>query len=1447
MKIFIDTSVVSLMKALFIALLIAPQGLVAQCVYVDFTYTIEANGQVTFTDVSGITNPSSRIWSFGDGAINTATASNTVVHRYNIATATTPSVCFTVTLTESDGSNTGVSQPKQVCIPISTQSGGTSLFVKIVSPVAFYDGACNSDFSTIFVNQSTAFEASVLGGTPPYTYKWSFPPNTATNRTPYGQGPHIVTFSAATTGSCAPDLVSVDVTDAQGATGSALVKVSVKNEIEGPGPIKVVANKTTICVGDNVTFKVKVDNPFALGNFLSGITFSSHYKWLVDGNEYRNEPALRKIDKNFTEGAHTVGLEITDGGTTYRATPMTFIVKSAVACNIPTSTIPNFAIKVNGVIGGTLTLDARNNSNLCTDNSLTRKITVRVPKKPIFMDPSLNCGGDCLPFYFFEIEVRTSDGVRRKLRHPCGVNQNSTDYYIDNHRIPTNVDDRYSNTITEPFLTELGRSRTGNPMQYINNTEPGFIEFTLPICFANCGPLVGCNELNVTVGRFALGKDIYPNITDQCRVAFPDCSSSGYTNESFICTNNICGRVATKPLVGKVGLLSTLSCAIKVTDTYPPLSISGINIEPFTCSNSNSNYRFNITDKISGGIPFDLDPLTDYIDCGQGYKKVKWKAYYFSNPNREITGDAMGDFITPDATNSQIASVTNLNHTYFNSFGAGEQRLFIVEASVADWDGNVARYSMLVAFDAPLVITLPGSITRCKSDNVLLSTIPIVQGGTATTASPYRFEWSCATAAIFKTAGTTISTSTSTESNPLLNLSNVPLNTEFTLRVTDANGCSVSKTITIIIGSLKPPELAKSTLTACANSSSVLIIGPTNSGCVPNNLGTCLGGSGEYVFTWSVVKPENSADLDLLSDPTAAYPKVIGLPTSITDRTAQYKLTVSDLYGGCSEKSVDPVTVLSQETSFNVVGTNQIVCPSIGNPVTLRVQTMSSTPPREMTTGFTYKWESPNAPNFSTTATGNQIVLNNLPAGSNYTYKVTSIHQASNCSASTEMTVQTRKSWTYKGYEPVIAPLVAGHSGLLWANSNNEIQVNNTSGAVPSFSYTTTGQVTNITTGNYGAIAQGTFTPTGSASNVKIVQTDANGCTKEFMSNTYYVLSSNPNLVVSTDKKVVCSGGDICLYLKLNTNVLTGHKYLPTSFKVPFNLMQASLLTDGSWYYRTITPSNGEIVTLGGTVEFVLTDASAGIYAAVTCLKTPSVGQFGGSTKFVFLIDGGLPNYAVTGDGKFKVEHQFNATTSGPIRPDYRLAGYINRFYPRQVAYNFVSLGSEYYRSGSRFNDLQISGNAYTEFAASRVGEVRIEGSKSVRIDEGTRYFHAFIDPCLTPAGKLRDEDTDENAAYLLVKKPLAQELKGAFSVRPSPFVNTITLDYEIRTEKGSTVSLVVYNGIGQVVDRIFDNRFHSLGVYSTTYDTDKLRSGMYLFELTIDGEKIVKKSMKVD
>lgn len=1413
MKIFTHTTLVTMVKALLIALLIAPQALVAQCVYVDFTYAIGANGQVTFTDISGINNPTSRTWSFGDGAINILNVANPV-HSYNIANATTPSVCFDVTLTVNAGGNTGVSQPKQVCIPRSTLSGGTSLFVKIISPTEIYDGGCNTELvkvlgSTVLEQNPTSFEASVLGGTPPYSFKWTFPSSAPSPL--FGQGPHAVTFAdPPVTGiidNCSTNTVNVEVTDARGVQGSASVKISVRRANEGPGIIKVVAGKSPICVGDIVNFKVKVDNPFSFGNFLSGVSFAASYKWVVDGRTHIEAVGWRTANITFTEGLHTVGLEVTDNGTTYVAKPTTFTVRSEAACNIEPPIIPNFELKVNGAPNGSVTLDASNNGNLCT-GSVNRKITVRLRKSNIFISPS-QTNEDCLPNYFFSIWVKTADGTRRMLEYACNVDPNAI---VDPGGRAVNIASRGTNIVTDVLLEYLNPS-------YINRADPNFVEFTLPLCFASCGPLVGCNELEVIVGRYRAKPSLYLN--NPCECAF-DGYMGGYgpDQQNYNPKNGCNTSLAnTTPLMGNVATLKSTACAIKVEGNYPPLSISGITTSPFNCR-SNNTYTFTIG-AITGGIPFDLSSTSGYIGCGSPYKAIKWKAFYFNNPNREITGD----FFDVSNTDPKKAIVSNLSHSYFiNNFAAGEQRLFIVEASIADWDGNIAKYSMLVAFDAPLAITLPPSIKRCKSDDVTLSDIPVVQGG----KMPYTYSWS-ATSAIFKD-GTTTPVSTSNVDIPSLNLSNSANSVTITLEVTDANMCRIKQNITLDIATLNSFSLGTGILTACANSSSVLSIGPIN--CPSLN---CLGGSGAYRFTWSATNPDH---LNNLSDPTSAYPKVIGLPTSMIGQTQTFKLVVTDLYGGCSIRDAS-IEVQSEETLFSVnLGPDKTLCSTNNDKLTATLIGGGPDP-----SVFTYKWES-TAPNVPTNTTSREIALNSLPTGASYTYKVTVIYPKSNCSTTDEVIVNTKKAWTYSGYESVIAPLVAGNRGPLWASNDNEVFVNNTynSGAVPYFSYSLphSPEVADPVTGNYLAITQGYFTPEGDNYNAKVLMTDKNGCTQEFVSNTYYLLSSNPNVTVSTDKQVVCSGGEICFYLKLNTNILTGHQHLPVSFKTPYNLKQAYLLENGTWYYT------GDVGR--GFVEFVLTDASAGVYTAVACVKIPNVGNL---SQFAFLIEDGLPNFKVTGDGTFRVEHQFNASPSyGGIRSEYRKAGSIRETYPRQIAYNFVSLGSEYYvdwlgRQQWQFNRLDIARDAYAEFAASRVGEVRIE--QDVDIQEDTRYFHAFIDRCLTSKDKFKEDEGEGESTYLIRKSNPLSSIKNIFSVHPSPFTNTITLDYEVRTEKGSNVSLCVYNGIGQIVDKIFDNRFHNFGVFSTTYDTGKLQSGIYLFELTIDGEKIVKKSMKVD
>ena len=87
--------------------------------------------------------------------------------------------------------------------------------------------------------------------------------------------------------------------------------------------------------------------------------------------------------------------------------------------------------------------------------------------------------------------------------------------------------------------------------------------------------------------------------------------------------------------------------------------------------------------------------------------------------------------------------------------------------------------------------------------------------------------------------------------------------------------------------------------------------------------------------------------------------------------------------------------------------------------------------------------------------------------------------------------------------------------------------------------------------------------------------------------------------------------------------------------------------------------------------------------------------------------------------------------------------------------------------------------------------------------------------------------------------------LSGVFNAFPNPFSDDITLSYEVRNEKGSHISISVYNGIGQLVDKIVDDVFNERSVFSISYNGSKLTSGIYLFELNVDGEKFLKRVLK--
>lgn len=1076
--------------------LYCPSASAQDCVYVDFQYTIGANGEVSFKCLDEEKTFVSWQWHFGDGAIGT---DSTAVHRYTITNSKDSTVCFDVWLQANNGTNTGFSQHQKICIPTNTQMGENSFLVNIISPTERYDGATNTNIAKIIANEQANFEATVLGGTPPYRYVWTLPKSAQPLSILVGKGPHKVVFPNSSRDSTLRDSAVLVVTDALGIESMSKVYISIRNSIDGPGKIMIIPSQLPICADEEVVFKAKPNNPFGLDyRYYSGLYFDP-YKWIIDGRELISN---RFVQNPFTfkEGNHEIKLEIKNNSSTYFAEPLHITVQSKAVC----------------------------------------------------------------------AEKKSSDIIKRKKYAPLSVSEFESTW---------------------------------------------------------------------------------------------DCNSGAFL--------------------------------------------------------------FDVTHKINGGLPIELDTNGQLIslDSADFYKNIIWKAYYFGNPNREIT-----DFVTVVENSGNKKAKVKFSHPYFNAFPNGERPIFVIDATVADADGNIANYAQVVGFDSPLQIILADSITRCKTSQTPLNDIPFVVGG----KMPYSYKWTSADTSIFAF------TPTSTTENPTLNLDKALTSHKINLTVTDNAGCVAHKDILIEpIEKLSPISLGNVPIMACSNRSSTTIIGPINK--TPKNLASSLRGSGDYSYRWTCSDYDG---LDSLNDPTIPYPIVYA---SKDANGLRYKLKITDNQGQCFTES-NEITVkgVTKDFTVDLGSADSVLCPSIKNIVKLKAKTIDHDG-KPMTSGIVYQWESNNI-NFSTNTTTSELVVPNLPNNSQYTYTVTAIERETGCSTQDTIRVEIKKGWVYRGFESVTAPLLLGQKGALWASSDNEIFANDVfgSGAILPFSNKPLPKsiLSGIRYNVNGAIKQGKF----AGNNTIITVMDSSGCQNDFPSNTYYVLSENPSLFVHADKNVIGGADELCLNLTLNTHIVTGHKYLPASFNVPYKLQQIILSNNHIVYHL----GNGYV----GNIEFELTDAVLGIYTAVTCIRMPNIEE---QSDFVFLIKSALPNSTVTGVGTFKAEHPF-----------------------------------------------------------------QVMPTQTRKLD-------------------------NTQATQALAQSNNFKERKDLFHVYPNPFSDDITLNYIVKAENGSTINLRVYDSMGKLIDKISENHFHPLGVFSIVYDTGKLVSGLYFFELTLDGEKIIQKSMKVD
>src|SRR6266487_4102586 len=157
----------------------------------------QAGQPVTFTaSASGGTSPFTFSWSFGDGSTGTGSP---VTHTYSIAGS------FTTALTVKDSSS-----PQQTATSQNT--------VAVTSPPPPISASFTLSPSSPSGGQSVSFTASASGGTPPYSYSWS-----------YGDG-------STGTGLQSTHIYSVDgtyqvtltVADSQGNTGTGVEPAVVR-------------------------------------------------------------------------------------------------------------------------------------------------------------------------------------------------------------------------------------------------------------------------------------------------------------------------------------------------------------------------------------------------------------------------------------------------------------------------------------------------------------------------------------------------------------------------------------------------------------------------------------------------------------------------------------------------------------------------------------------------------------------------------------------------------------------------------------------------------------------------------------------------------------------------------------------------------------------------------------------------------------------------------------------------------------------------------------------------------------------------------------------------------------------------------------------------------------------------------------------------------------------
>ena len=782
-------------------------------------------------------------------------------------------------------------------------------------------------------------------------------------------------------------------------------------------------------------------------------------------------------------------------------------------------------------------------------------------------------------------------------------------------------------------------------------------------------------------------------------------------------------------------------------------------------------------------------PCTGY----QNYQNYEWKAFSINDPTVELE-----NFFTLNGgpTPNSKCVYFDPSHPYFQDFEEGQLVIFICEVTVTDYFGVTDSHTKMIGIDLPLQINLPSEISVCSGTSGFpVFEEPIASGGNGS----YTYTWVGNAYEFLESVGTTVT------NPPVFDIpSNYSGNYSVNLIVNSGANCSVNSTITFNINHLEVDINTDETL--CAGASGL------------NNTlsANVTGGTGNYSYLWQ--SPAAQFDDYSSPNPTLLLPPPGGI---------QCQLTVMD-DTGCTAADL---TFLAATSSNPVADINVLYQPNhvcYGTSLTLG----GKGNPGSGVPQLGYSWTSTNPLFIESDEIHPVLTPSQYDEPGMHTYTLTVYDETNGCYDQTQQYVNVHPQWEYTGFESEIKTILEGESVLLWGSSyENRI----TGGAVAPFDYSWSPLNPSAITywdNNTQLPRQGSFSPTINTSTRTMTVTDGNKCTKEFISDRYVVLESDPFLHISTDPpNVSCVGdGNFCTTVTLHTNYIGNTPwFLPSEISCNLTVSVPSGLP---W-----------IFSMSEDLSLELTDDEAGVYQAVTCMNINT------NSYLPLEITASIDNQLW---GTFSETYPYSIFPSISVDEYKYVCNPGGSGAPATHYASKVLIGNTFQNTPNCYESWMLSGQT-----------INFIGGDFVRFLPNLGYYtepgatsHAFINQCLTVSGFAEDS---EKLSYLLNDTNIAEPRKEdpsrskaiddmVLQVQPNPFSHTFEISFNLDSGQAEMVQIEILHMTGQLIERVFTGLVKDDSQQQLSYDGSDLPPGIYIcrMQTTTQGsltERIVKVS----